>query len=54
MVKSWILLFVMTKPQLRTSKTKITTNTRALICLELHGSVAEQIKRKASGMLTDL
>ena len=49
-----MLLFVVTKSQLRTSKTKITTNTRASICLELHGSVAEHIKREASGMLTYL
>ena len=52
MAKSWILIFVMTILQLKTSKTQITTNTRALIYLELHGSVAKQIKHEASGMLT--
>ena len=38
--------------QLKTSKTQITTNTRALIYLGLHGFVAEGIKHKAFGMLT--
>ena len=42
----------MTILQLKTSKTQITTNTRALIYLELHGSVTERIKHEASGMLT--
>ena len=52
MAKSWILIFVMTILQLKTSKTQITTNTGALIYLELHGSVAERIKHEASSMLT--
>ena len=52
MAKSWILIFVMTILQLKTSKTQITTKTRALIYLRLHGSVAERIKHEASGMLT--
>ena len=52
MAKSWILIFVMTTLQLKTSKTQITTNTKALMYLELHGSVAERIKHEASGMLT--
>ena len=52
MAKSWILIFVMTILQLKTSKTQITTNTKALIYLKLHGSVAERIKHEASGMLT--
>ena len=38
--------------QLKTSKTQITTNTRALICLRPHGSVVERIGHEASGMLT--
>ena len=42
----------MTILQLKTSKTQITTNTRALICLGLSGSVAELIKHEASGILT--
>ena len=37
--------------QLKTSKTQITTNSRALIYLGLHGSVVEWIKHEASGML---
>ena len=52
MAKSWILIFVMTILQLKTSKTQITTNTRALIYLGLHGSVVEWIKDEASDMLT--
>ena len=52
MAKSWILIFVMTILQLKTSKTQITTDTRALIHLGLRGSVAEWIKHEASGMLT--
>ena len=40
---SWILIFVMTVLQLRTFKTQITTNTRALVYLGLDGSVAERI-----------
>ena len=52
MTKSWILIFVMTILQLKTSKTQITTKTRALIYLGLHGSVAERIKQIVSGMLT--
>ena len=52
MAKSWILIFFMTKLQLKTSKTQFTTNTRALIYLGLDGSVAERIKPKASGMFT--
>ena len=44
MTKSWTLIFVMIILQLKTSKTQITTNARALIYLELHGSVAERIK----------
>ena len=51
MAKSWILIFVMTI-QLKTSKTQITTNTRALIYLGLHDSVAEWIKLEAFGMVT--
>ena len=42
----------MTILQLKTFKIQITTNTRALIYLELYGSVAERIKHKASDMLT--
>ena len=38
--------------QLKTSKTQITTNIRALIRLQLHGSVAERIGHEASDMLT--
>ena len=41
--KSWILIFAMTILQLRTFKTQIITNTRALAYLELYGSVAERI-----------
>ena len=52
MAKSWILLFVVTILQLKTSKTHIKTNIRALIYLGLHGSVAKWIKHEASGMLT--
>ena len=52
MAKSWILIFVMTILPLKTSKTQVTTNTRALIYLGMHGSVAEQIKHEASDMLT--
>ena len=52
MAKSWILIFVMTILQLKTSKTQITTNTRALIYLGLHDSVAERIKLEAFGMVT--
>ena len=54
MTKSWILIFVMTILQVKTSKTQITTNTKALIYLELHGSMAERIKHEASGMLNYL
>ena len=50
MAKSWVLIFVMTKLQLKTSKTQFATNTRAIIHLGLHGSVAEWIKHEASGM----
>ena len=42
----------MTVSKLKTSQTKITTNTRPLIYLGLHGSVAKRIKYEASGMLT--
>ena len=42
----------MTILQLKTSKAQITTSTRALIYLGLHGSVAKRIKHEASGMLT--
>ena len=53
MTKSWILIFVMKILQLKISKTQITTNTRALIYLGLHGSAAKRIKHdKTSGMLT--
>ena len=52
MAKSWIPIFVMTILQLKTSKTHIATNTRALIYLGLHGSVAERIKHEVSGMLS--
>ena len=52
MAKSWILIFVMTILRLKTSKTQIATNTRALIYLGLHGSVAERIKHEGSAMLT--
>ena len=52
MTKSWILIFVMTILQLKTSKTQITTKSRALIYLELHRSVAERIKQIVSDMLT--
>ena len=52
MAESWILIFVMTILQLKTSKTQITTNTGALIYLEPHGSVAERIKHEAPGKLT--
>ena len=51
MAKSWILIFVMTI-QLKSSKTQITTNTRALIYVGLHDSVAERIKLEALGMVT--
>ena len=34
-----------------TAKTQMTINTRALIYLGLHGSVAERIKHEGSGML---
>ena len=37
MVKSWILIFIMTILQLKTSKTQFKTTTRALIHLGLHG-----------------
>ena len=52
MAKSWILIFGMTILQLKTSKTQITTNNRALIYPVLHGSVAERINHEASGILT--
>ena len=52
MAKSWILIFAMTILQLKTSKTQVTTNTRALIHFGLRGSVARRIKHEASGMLT--
>ena len=52
MAESWILIFVMTTLKLETSKTQIATNTRALICLGLHGCVVERIKHEVSGMLT--
>ena len=52
MAKSWILIYAMTILPLKTFKTLITTNTRALIYLGLHGSVAKWIKHEASGMLT--
>ena len=52
MAKSWTLIFVMTMLQLKTSKTQITTNTRALIFLGLHSSVGEQMKHEASDMFT--
>ena len=52
MAKSWILIFAMTILKLKTSKTQITTNVRALIHLGLHGSVTEWIKHEATGMLT--
>ena len=52
MAESWILIFVMTILQLKTSKTQITTNTRALIYLGLNGFAAERIKHDASDMLT--
>ena len=42
----------MTILQIKTSKTQITTSTRALIYLGLNGSVAKRIKHEASGMLT--
>ena len=42
----------MTMLQLKSSITQITKNTRALIYLRLHGSVAERIKYETSGMLT--
>ena len=42
----------MTILQLKTSKTQITTNTKALIYLGLYGFVAERIKHEASGMRT--
>ena len=42
----------MTILQVKTSKTQIRTNTRALIYLGLHGSVVERIKHEASDMLT--
>ena len=41
--KSWILIFVMTILQLKTFKTQVTTNTRALIYLGLYGLVAKRI-----------
>ena len=52
MANSGMLIFVMTMLQLKTSKTQITTTTRALIHLGLHGSVAKQIKHEASDMFT--
>ena len=52
MAKSWILIFVMTILQLKTSKTQITTNTRALIYVPPYDSVAERIKHEVSGMFT--
>ena len=42
----------MTILQLKTFKTQITTNTRALIYLGLYGSVDKRIKHEASDMLT--
>ena len=42
----------MTILQLRTFKTQIATNTRDLVYDRLYGSVTEQIKHEASGMLT--
>ena len=42
----------MTILQLKSSKTQITTITRALIYLELHGSMVERIKHEVCGMLT--
>ena len=35
-----------------TAKTQLTTNTKALIYLGAHGSVAERIKHEVSGMPT--
>ena len=52
MARSWILIFIMTILQLKTSKTQITTNARALIYLGLHGFEAKRIKHEVSGMLT--
>ena len=52
MAKSWILIFVMTILRLKTSKTQITTNVRALIYRKLHSPVAKRIKHEVSGMLT--
>ena len=49
--KSWILIFAMTILQLRTFKTQIITNTRALVYLELYGSVAERINHTDFNML---
>ena len=40
---SWILIFIMTILQLKTFKTQIIANSRALIYLGLYGSVAEPI-----------
>ena len=51
MTKSWILIFSMTKLQVKTSRTQITTNPRALIYLGLNGFVAEQRKHESSGIL---
>ena len=42
----------MTTLQLKTSKTQITTNSRTLIYLGLHGSEAEWMKHESSGMLS--
>ena len=50
--KSWILIFAITILQLKTSKTQITTNTRDLIYLGLHNSIANWIRHEAFGMLT--
>ena len=42
----------MTILQLKSFKTQITTNTRALIYLRLYDSVAKWIKHEASDMVT--
>ena len=52
MAKSWILIFVMTILQLKTSKTQITTDIKALIFHRLYGSVAKRIKHTASNIFT--